>query len=336
MERLTEEKIILVTGMTRLEYLKAKFNSVSQAKFYVEHLGADFSDYLKEDEVYKKSLEISMNAIEQVGRLQVLKRDFLPNFIFGKNDVVVVLGRDGLVANTLKYLDGQPCIGVNPDPGRWDGVLLPFTASDLLRTIPEVIKNKRAIKEVSMAKAALNNGEILYAVNDLFVGAQSHISARYSISFGKVKEFHSSSGIIISTGLGSTAWLKSIIIGASKIVDELSGKTQTVRTAKSKKTTTSSSQKKEERTVEGNRLLGKMEWDADYLFFSVREPFPSKTSNTDIVFGKVTKERPLRILSLMPEAGVIFSDGIEKDFISFSSGMEAVISVAEKKGRLVV
>ncbi len=38
----------------------------------------------------------------------------------------------------------------------------------------------------------------------------------------------------------------------------------------------------------------------------------------------------------MPENGVIFSDGIENDYLQFNSGVEATVSVAEKKGHLVV
>ena len=49
MERLTENKIILVTRPTRLDELIGRFNTVQQAQFYIEHLGADFSDYLAED-----------------------------------------------------------------------------------------------------------------------------------------------------------------------------------------------------------------------------------------------------------------------------------------------
>lgn len=40
--------------------------------------------------------------------------------------------------------------------------------------------------------------------------------------------------------------------------------------------------------------------------------------------------------SQMAENGVIFSDGIEKDFWEFNSGTSAIICVAEKKGCLVV
>jgi NAD kinase len=338
MERLTEKKIILVVSMTRLEYLKHRFNSVSQAKFYVEHLGADFNDYIEEDKRYHDALGKTKKIIQASGRLQVVQRHFLPNFVFGRDDIVVVLGRDGLVANTLKYLDIQPCIGVNPDPGRWDGILLPFTTRTLREAFLTLIENTCTIKEVTMAKATLQNGETLYGVNDLFVGARTHTSARYTITHGTEMEQHSSSGIIISTGLGSTAWLKSIVVGASKIVDELSHM-KTFPGTRSRPRDTQQTTAHTLATSPGEQKqetpLGTMDWDSDYLYFSVREPFPSITSSSNIVFGKITKEKPLQVLSLMPDTGVIFSDGIEKDFISFTSGIEAVISIAEKKGRLV-
>ena len=55
-----------------------------------------------------------------------IDRTFLPNFDFGRCVLVVVVGPDGLVANTAKYVGDLPIIGVNPDPRRNDGVLLPF------------------------------------------------------------------------------------------------------------------------------------------------------------------------------------------------------------------
>ena len=77
-------------------------------------------------------------------------------------------------------------------------------------------------------------------------------------------------------------------------------------------------------------------WDANYLFFTVREPFPTRHTGASLVFGKVTAEQPLVIVSQMAEHGVIFSDGIERDFVEFNSGTKAVIDVAERKGVLVV
>lgn len=306
----TEKKIILVVRKTRLDELIARFNTEAQARFYVEHLGADFSDYKLEDTRYKEAVRKAQQQLEALGRLQILDRSFVPNFLFGPDDTVVVLGQDGLVANTLKYLSEQPVVGINPDPSRWEGVLLPFKVADLPKILPEVLAGKRAASEVTMARAELNDGQILYAVNDLFIGARSHISARYRISSGEESEQHSSSGIIVSTGLGSTGWLKSLMAGAAAIASALTG--QQVQTA------------------------APFRHDADYLYFTVREPFPSTSSQAGLVIGKVTGDKPLTIVSLMAEAGVIFSDGIESDYLEFNAGARAVIAPAAKKGRLIV
>jgi hypothetical protein len=76
-------------------------------------------------------------------------------------------------------------------------------------------------------------------------------------------------------------------------------------------------------------------WDANYLFYTVREPFPTKTTGASLVFGRVTPESPLFLESRMAENGVIFSDGIEKDFLEFNSGTQATINIAERHGVLV-
>lgn len=312
MERLTENKIVLVVRQTRLDELIARFNTIGQAQFYVEHLGADFSDYLMEHDQYKKSLTLAENALQQLGRVQVLKREFLPNFVFGDNDTVVVLGQDGLVANTMKYLNRQVVVGVNPDPDRWDGVLLPFRVRELQQIVREVFQGKRQTSSVTMAQAELTDGQQLYAVNDFFIGARTHVSARYTLNLGDRQESQSSSGIIISTGLGSTGWLRSVITGSVGIAGAIMHQTISAESE------------------------GRFAWDADYLCFSVREPFPSRTTGTSIVFGKIPRGKPLYIESQMAGNGVIFSDGIESDYLEFNSGMRAIFRVAEKSGHLVV
>jgi hypothetical protein len=81
-------------------------------------------------------------------------------------------------------------------------------------------------------------------------------------------------------------------------------------------------------------VIGK--WRSEELIFAVREPFPSKATGTTLVFGKVSVGDPLRIESQMGENGVIFSDGMESDFLAFNSGTEALITLADKRGHIVV
>ena len=332
MNRLTENKIILVTRPTRLTELKRRFATRAQAKFYVSHLGQDFSDYDREEGEYANAVKLAEQSLAAIGRVQVIDRSFLPNFAFGPKDIVVVLGQDGLVANTVKYLDGQPVVGVNPDPARWDGQLLPFQVRDLIKVVKDVFSGVRQTKAVTMAKATLNTGETMHAVNDIFIGPRSHVSARYNISIRGRAENHSSSGVIVSTGVGSSGWLKSLLAGAAGIVQNAGS--NAARQVQQEFPSTAKSPPKKPRTVLAPR--SEFPWDADYLCFTVREPFPSKTSSATIVFGRVTAREPLVLVSQMPEHGVIFSDGIESDFLEFRSGTRAIITVAEKQGRIVV
>ncbi len=52
------------------------------------------------------------------------------------------------------------------------------------------------------------------------------------------------------------------------------------------------------------------------------------------MFGCVTPETPLQLESQMAENGVIFSVGIEKDFLEFNSGAQASIGIQGRVGRL--
>ena len=306
-----DRKIVLVTRRTRLEDLIARYLTPAQARFYVEHLGADFSDYEREHEVYHAQRHTTLQVLEQWGRYQIIERGFLPNFIFAPDDIVVALGQDGVVANTMKYLDGHPLIGVNPDPARHDGILLPFAPRDLAKLLPDVAAEKRDSQAVTMAEARLSDGQVLHAVNDLFVGARTHVSAVYEIAAGGTTERQSSSGLIVSTGLGSTAWFKSIVTGSLAIAGSFGQPSPPAS-------------------------YDALPWDAAELRFAVREPFSSRYSQTNLVCGRLASEDQLRIRSLMAENGVIFSDGVEADRLDFNAGAEVTIGIAARRGRLIV
>ena len=304
-------KVVLVTRKTRLETLIARFNTRDQARFYVEHLGADFTDYEREQAAYEDAKRVVQETLERYGRWQALDRSYLPNFLFGVDDVVVALGQDGLVANTMKYLHGHPLIGINPEPRRFDGILLPFAPSDLQTLLSEVTSDRRPTKRVTMAEARLSDGQTMLAVNDLFIGPQTHTSARYEIHWNGAHETQSSSGVIVSTGLGSTGWMSSVVSGSLGVSAAWLN-------------------------AGANQKYEPLPWDTSALVFAVREPFPSRTTGVSLVFGRCDASSPLRLTSMMAEGGVIFSDGIEADRIAFGAGVTATVQPAERAGSLVV
>ena len=308
------ESILVVTKRTPLEELITRFNSRAQAKFYIEHAGQSFEGYEAGHDAYQRSLDALRQQLPRGVKTQFIERSFLPTFKFSGHDLVVTIGPDGLVINTAKYLSVEPILAINPDPARIDGVLIPFSVSEASAWVARAFQGVARIQPISMAQAMLNDGQTLHGVNDLFIGARTHVSARYRLEVGQQAENQSSSGIIVSTGVGCTGWLQSIVTGASRISRGL-GLT-----------------KADPPKPEDYRLA----WSADELYFSVREPFTSKTSQAALVFGRLGPGDRLLVHSLMPEDGVIFSDGIEADHLNFNSGAIAAIGVAERKARLIV
>ncbi len=301
------EYAIIVKNKTRLEFLIERFNTKAQAKFYIERLGGDFKEYEIEDEIFKNSLNSLQTQLSKVIKNKTIDRQYVSSYLFSKKNIIVVIGQDGLVANTAKYSDNLPIIAVNPDTDRYDGVLLPFNISNFIQGVENVLMNTYNSRIMSFAEAKLNDGQRLLAFNDLFIGASSHVSARYKISFKNKTEQHSSSGIIVSTLAGSTGWLSSIFNMAYGITN----------------------------MFEKNRSLKQPKLKDKDLIFAVREPFKSIRTQTEMTAG-IIRNSTLTIESFMPNNGIIFSDGIEKDFLNFNSGSIVTIGIAKETANIVI
>jgi len=306
------EHIVVVTRCTELEELLVRFSTIPQTRFYLEHAGLTFAPIEDAHKAYHAALSNIRRAIPQDVKTQIIDRTLVPQYTFGKNDLVVTVGQDGLVSNTAKYLEGQPILAVNPDPARYDGYLLPFNVAEFGEALQATLNDEPDTQEITLARARLNDGQELLAFNDFFVGASNHVSARYELTVGKQTEAQSSSGIIISTGAGSTGWLQSVYAGAAGVIEALGG------------------------TVTPPPNDGRLKWNARKLVYTVREPFPSQTTGTKLVHGTLNAHRKMVVESQMATDGVIFSDGMQTDYLQFNRGAVATIGVARKRARLVV
>lgn len=240
------------------------------------------------------------NAVPSGWRQAVVRRQELDRFPFEANDIVVVNGPDGLVANVSKYLrDGQPVIGLNPEPEVNPGVLVPHRPEDADELIHLTAEGHVDFEERTMVEAKLDDGETLTCLNEIFIGHRSHQSARYKIDWGGQEERQSSSGVVVSTGTGVTGWTSSIL--------KMSGKTPLAMPAPTE----------------------------SRLAFFVREPWPSPGTGTEVVEGGLEGAERLLVTSELNDGGVIFGDGIEQDFLDFRFGMVASVGVSDRRLRLV-
>jgi NAD kinase len=322
--------IAVVTRETRMEGLLQRWSTRSAAKFQLlqakagelirggksdqraatRAAEAEYEDLDREDHVYHETLTRLRNDLNFDLPVQLVDRSFLANLDFGRYKVVVVLGQDGLVANAAKYVGGVPIVAVNPDPNRFDGVLLPFQLPQARAAVSRVLNGEARMRNVTLAEANLDDGQRLLAFNDLFVGCQSHVSARYLLKVQQNRsESQSSSGLIVATGAGSTGWLSSTFNMANGITRSLGGQPDPPP---------------------------RMAWEDRELIWAVREPFVSKTSQAELVYGKLHEGAELVIESQMPSRGVIFSDGVELDYLEFNGGQIARIRVSDQVARLVV
>lgn len=296
-------RAVLVTRKTPLELLRERHGTLSQARFYLESRGERLAPYEEGHERQQRALAEVTRALAPEQRRTRVDRDQLSRFLFAADDLVVIVGQDGLVPNVAKYLRGQLTVGVNPDPDRFDGVLCRHRAEAVGEVLAWVEEGGRAggfrVESRTMAVARREDGQELLALNELFVGHQTHQSARYRIVHQGKEERHSSSGVICATGTGATGWARSI-------AEQRGGELRLPRP------------------------------EEPLLVWLVREPFPSVATQTGLDAGGCTRKRPLVLWSEMQVGGTVFADGIEEDRLEFLAGHRLEVRVAETALRLVV
>jgi hypothetical protein len=291
-------RAVLVERPTEYRELLARHGTREQARFFLAQRELRISEVEERHLRYMQTRAGVLNAIPATWRTATVQRAELDRFLFGADDVVVVLGQDGLVANVSKYLDGQPVVGLNPDPERIAGALVqnpPGAAADLLA---DVAAGRAPIQARTMARAALDDGQELLALNEIFVGHASHQSARYTLDIGDGAERQSSSGVIVATGTGASGWATSI------------------------------------NRQRAEPLALPAPTDARLAWF-VREPWPSPATATTLVAGLTTRDRPLRITNELGSGAVAFGDGIEGDHLALDWGQRLEITTAGRTLNLV-
>ena len=295
-------RVVLVTRKTWLEVLRESRGTLDQVRFYLRSRGQKVEEYEEAHERFQAGRSEVLRSIPPDWRRVQVDRDDLDRFLFAPEDVVVIVGQDGLVPNTAKYLKGQLAIGINPDPERYDGILCrhpPGAMGALLAWVARREGPAFRVEKRIMAVAEREDGQRLLALNEVFIGHQTHQSARYRLRAATGEERHSSSGVICATGTGSTGWAQSI-----------------------------------------SRQTGFApplpQPEEPRLAWFVREPFLSIATQTGLRHGELAAGERLTLDSEMGERGVIFADGIESDHLEFLSGHRVTVGIAPTTFNLVV
>lgn len=125
-------------------------------------------------------------------------------------DLVITLGGDGTFVKASGFVENQKILGINSDNKTSEGALTSLS-SDKIDKLNEILAGNFSIinRERAIVK---KNGLLLRGIvlDIIYVGTVSQFHAsRYIISYKGNKEEQRSSGVLISTGSGSTGWYKS-------------------------------------------------------------------------------------------------------------------------------
>jgi NAD kinase len=290
-------RVVVVHRRTELDELLAHHGSRGQAEFFLRTRSRSLESVDERHAAVTDALAEVSAAIPADWRRGVVERAELDRFVFGPDDVVVVVGQDGLVANVAKYLDGQPVIGVNPEPAVNPGVLVPGAPSDVGGLLRSVVDGSAVIDALTMVEADVDDGRSLVALNEVYVGHPSHQSARYRLVVDGREERQSSSGVLLGTGTGATGWCRSVW------------------------------------QATGSALALPAPYDGALVWF-VREAWPSPATGTTLVEGVVGSGGTLELVA-ETDGLVVFGDGIERDNLSLAWGQRVSVRVADRVLRLV-
>jgi NAD kinase len=319
----------------------------SQAEFIQQRRGSSLSRAAQVHDAVGAAIAGVAAAVPDDWATARVERDDLDRFLPEPNDVVIVVGQDGLVANVAKYLDGQLVIGVNTEPGRNPGVLVPFTAAQAKALIERLAKGAGGsqvsgagrpapevagvgVRLLTQVQAELDDGQTLRALNEIFVGHHSHQSARYRLFLDGSDGTGSKSGK--SRGRSGPP-------GPSGASERSGPAWQDDRRAESQSSSG---------LVVGTGT-GATGWLAslspghpemvlpdpaeERLAWFVREAWPSPATGTSLTAGSLG---PGEALSLVVESEslVVFGDGMEQDRITAARGQQVRLTVAAERLRL--
>jgi hypothetical protein len=292
-------RVVVVHRRSELDELVNRHGTRGQVEFFLRTRGRTLADAQGRHDAQSDALRLVRAAIPADWRRGDAERDDLHRFGFEPGDLVVVVGQDGLVANTAKYLEAQPVVGIDPEPGRNPGVLVTHLANTAQPLLLAAAAGTAAVQQRAMVRATLDDGQQLDALNEIYLGHQSHQSARYRIAIpgGGESERQSSSGLITTSGTGATGWAASIA---------------------------------RERATQ----LALPGIEDETLAWFVREAWPSPSTGTSLTGGHLALGEALRV-GVESDALVVFGDGLEADRLTATWGQTVVIALSPKHLHLV-
>jgi NAD+ kinase len=281
-------KIIIVPKLSKYEWDLQRYR-LSPNHLLVKYKteGVDVARVLASHERQKKSFAVVKKFFRKAA---FLSRRQLTRKVVQEAKMVISLGGDNHFQYVSHFVTNTLMVGINSDPDRSEGALnsLPIQKCEVL---VRCLREDNLDYEEWMRIQVVLNGKLipLLAVSEIYMGESlRRFMSRHRLMFHGKNEEQKSSGLLVSTGAGSTGWYDS----ACRFL-----------------------------YPKGNRFR---KAEKSIRFLST-EPYDGKLTSHKIAHGKIKQGEILSVRSLNDTNGVLSID-CQTEY-PFREGSVAVISI---------
>ncbi len=242
----------------------------------------------------KSSLDIVKKILKKYEINYVLaNRDKLKKAQFEGKDLIIAVGGDGTFLRAAQFVNKQLLFGVNAEVKGKEGFFMKSDKNNFEVKLRKILDNEVQTRKLPRLEAYVNNKKIeSLALNEFFVGPRkSYHAAKYVIEIDGKQERQKSSGVLVTTPVGSYAWAKSCCNRSS--------------------------------------CNNTLPLDSEDYQFVVREPYEGNVfKNYKLIYGILNKSQKISILSEMLD-GIVIADSVGKEY-SLKNGSTATIGLSDK------
>lgn len=205
-------KILIIAKHSKYEWERKKFSLSHREivnKYNKER--ANLPAILKS---HSKQLAVRDTFINVFNNSLFIMSDDIDKHNLDTFDLVIVLSGDNIFCKISHHVNNTPILGINSDPERSTGHLTSWAInnnSDVHNLINMLNSDNYKIKNWTRLEATIDGNKITPATNEYFFGERvSNKMSRHILVHNGREQEQKCSGILITTGSGSSGWYNSV------------------------------------------------------------------------------------------------------------------------------
>jgi len=207
-QRINFDQIVIVTKQSKLEHDLTKLNISTREllKTYKQER-ADVKRIVSSHRRQRESL-YSLQKIFAPD--QFFNIDQLAGVAATRPQLVIALGGDNHLQYVSQFVKDEFFIGVNSDRQTSEGALTGCTARDLPDILLNLAKGEFRVQEWSRLSGDVDGTPLPLTLGDIFLGEKERLfMSRHVLRYRGIEEEQKGSGLLISSGSGSSGWFQS-------------------------------------------------------------------------------------------------------------------------------